>query len=106
LRVTSAGPAPFQVPLPGSKLAATANATTPLLDRGHHDVAKRDRFPRPSNCETDAWRRIGRLQKDLLTLGAASVQMAPDASKIVWMIKSHPTENRMPRQAKLAASHT
>jgi hypothetical protein len=40
----------------------------------------------------------------LLTLGASSVQMAPDGSRrIVWMIigmiKAHPTEHRMPRRS-------
>jgi hypothetical protein len=39
-------------------------------------------------------------------LDASSVQMAPDGSRrIVWMIigmiKAHPTQNRMPRQASL-----
>src|SRR5215218_6948960 len=42
----------------------------------------------------------------LLTLDASSVQTAPDGSRpIVWMIigiiKAHPTENRMARQAAL-----
>jgi hypothetical protein len=41
----------------------------------------------------------------LLTLEAASVQTALDDSRrIVWMIigmiKAHPTDNRMPRQAE------
>jgi hypothetical protein len=40
----------------------------------------------------------------LLTLDASSVLMAPDGYRrivwmIKWMIKAHPTENRMPRQA-------
>jgi hypothetical protein len=40
----------------------------------------------------------------LLTLGASSVQTAPDGyRRIVWMIigmiKAHPTQNRMARQA-------
>jgi hypothetical protein len=34
------------MPLSGSKRAATANETAPLLDRGHDDVVKRDRFTR------------------------------------------------------------
>jgi hypothetical protein len=40
----------------------------------------------------------------LLTLDASSVLMAPDGYRrivwmIKWMIKAHPTENRMPRRA-------
>jgi hypothetical protein len=47
----------------------------------------------------DGSRRI-----QLLTLGGPSVQTAPDGCRpIVWMIigmiKAHPTDDRMPRQA-------
>ena len=36
----------------------------------------------------------------LLTLDASSVQTAPDGSRrIVWMIREHPMNSRMPRQA-------
>jgi hypothetical protein len=60
---------PFQGGSPGSKRAATANETAPLLDRGRDDVVKRDRFPRPSAYEPDAPGRTGRLQTDLACSG-------------------------------------
>src|SRR5215211_325488 len=46
----------------------------------------------------------------LLTLAAASVQTAPDGSRpivwmIKWMIKAHPTENRMPGRATPVVGH-
>src|SRR5512133_1888791 len=46
----------------------------------------------------------------LLTLEDPSVQTAPDGYRrivwmIKWMIKAHPTEDRMPRQADSAGSH-
>jgi hypothetical protein len=40
-------------------------------------------------------------------LDASSVQTAREASRlIVWMIRAHPTENRMPRQAVLVPPFT
>ena len=56
-RVVSAGPTPSQIPLPGSKRAATPTETAPLLDRGHDDVVKRGQDSRPSDYEATANRK-------------------------------------------------
>jgi hypothetical protein len=53
-------------------------------------------------CFASAW--MAPEGSGLLTLEALSVQTAPDGSRrivwmIKWMIKAHPTENRMARQA-------
>jgi hypothetical protein len=60
--------------------------------------------PPPSDYETDAPRRTGRLQTDLapLTLDGSSIQTDQDGYRpIVWiiigMIKAHPMKNRMAR---------
>ena len=60
---------------------SNANERPLLLDRGHDDVAKRDRFTRPSNYETDARRRTGRLQKD----PACSRWVAPTSFGRHWL---------------------
>jgi hypothetical protein len=53
-------------------------------------------------CSASIWTATD--GSSLLTLDASSVQTAPDGSRpIVWMIigmiKAHPTQDRMPRQA-------
>ncbi|MFL6187448.1 MAG: alpha/beta fold hydrolase [Actinomycetes bacterium] len=49
-------------------------------------------------CSASAWSAPDGSR--LLTLDASSVQTAPDGyRRIVWMIKAHPTQNRMARQA-------
>jgi hypothetical protein len=56
---------------------------------------RRDSNPRPTDYESDDRRRPGWFQygSSLLTLDAASVQTAREASRlIVGMIKAHPTE--------------
>jgi hypothetical protein len=54
-------------------------------------------------CSASIW--MAPVGSGLLTLGASSVQRAPDGSRpivwmIKWMIKGHPTENRMARRAE------
>jgi len=53
-------------------------------------------------CSASAWTAPD--GSSLLTLDASSVQPAPDGYRTIvwmikWMIKAHPTGNRMPRQA-------
>jgi hypothetical protein len=80
-------PPPLQSPgrRPGGSHAPKRPTATRLRPR---DGAKRTR-PRPSDYETDARRRTGRLQTDRACSrwDASSVQTAPDGSRrIVWMI--------------------
>jgi hypothetical protein len=53
-------------------------------------------------CSASAW--LAPDESGLLTLDASSVQTAPDGYRTIvwmikWMIKAHPTENRMARRA-------
>ena len=74
----------------GSKLIGERQVTS-------HGDGQSTRFR--DGCSASTWTAPD--GSSLLTLDAPSVWTAPDGSRpIVWMIKAHPTENRMPRQAR------
>jgi hypothetical protein len=88
-RIHSAGPSPFQVPLPGSKRAATANETANRYSIAAKRRSEADTYPTfrlRVGCSASIWTAPD--GSSLLTLDASSVQTALDGyRRIVWMIK-------------------
>jgi hypothetical protein len=112
-RHQSAGRSHHRVQLPGLQGSAgrtvrewaAAPAVRGVLLFGHRGLEERSQ-----SASSVAWCsaaiRSAPDRSALLTLDASSIQTDPDGtSRIVWMIKrmikAHPTEDRMPRQAAL-----
>ena len=80
-RGASTGPGPLQVPLPGSKRAATANETAnrySIAAKGRSEADTYPTFRLRDGCSASIWSAPD--GSSLLTLEASSIQTDPDGS--------------------------
>ena len=114
------GHRPSGSPPPGRRRSRSpcraANGQQPRRKRPRCWIAARLRsqaeqvpiFRLRDGCSASIWSASD--GSSLLTLGASSVQTAPDGSRrivwmIKWMIKTHPIGSRMPRQGGARLTH-